>query len=127
MILKGNETNTLPTIDYNELDGYVKISGRSVSLEIVAYFEEFLHYFEKYVEKTPSDLTINIDFEYFNTQTVRLMIRFLKFVKKVEEKGFKAKVNWFVEEDDEDMLDAGVDFKSVVDLNFNFIYKKPKE
>jgi hypothetical protein len=126
MILNSNEANTLPIIEYDELKGEVKISGRSVSVEVNDYFEKFLEYFENYIFKNPTDLNITFEFEYFNTQTVRMIIKFLKNAKKVEESNYKVSVRWIVEEDDEDMIDAGIDFEGVVGIDFNFIYKKSK-
>jgi len=40
-------------------------------------------------------------------------------LKKLEDFGKEIIINWLVEEDDEDMVDTGLDFQDVVDINFN--------
>jgi len=35
--------------------------------------------------------------------------------------GTEVKVNWYYEEDDEDMLEAGEDYQAIIDLPFKMI------
>jgi len=126
MILPGDDNKTLPKIVYEEIEGNITISGRSISNHANEYFGEFLVYFNDCMSKNPTDLLINIDLEYFNTQTARMMMNFLKDVKKIHEKGFKVKVLWFVDNGDEDLMEAGHDFQSIIKLDFEFI-EKPEE
>jgi len=123
MILPGNETNTLPKINYDEMAGTVKIEGRSISSDAEIYFNEFLPYFEDCIKRNPMDLILNLDLEYFNTKTSKILMSFFNIAKTVENKGFTVKVNWYYEEGDEDMQDAGDDYESLTKLDFNIIQK----
>jgi len=123
MILSGNETNTLPKINYDEMAGTVKIEGRSISSDAEIYFNEFLPYFEDCIKRNPMDLILNLDLEYFNTKTSKILMSFFNIAKTVENKGFTVKVNWYYEEGDEDMQDAGDDYESLTKLDFNIIQK----
>jgi len=123
MILPGNETNTLPKINYDEMAGTVKIEGRSISSDAEIYFNEFLPYFEDCIKRNPMDLILNLDLEYFNTKTSKILMSFFNIAKTVENKGFTIKVNWYFEEGDEDMEDAGDDYESLTKLDFNIIQK----
>ena len=42
----------------------------------------------------------------------------LKILSTITEKGFKVNVDWFYEEDDEDMLEAGEDYQAIIRLPF---------
>jgi hypothetical protein len=123
MILPGNEINTLPKIIYDEMAGIVKIEGRSISSDAQIYFNDFLPYFEDCLKRKPMDLILNLDLEYFNTTTSKLLMDFFNIAKSVEKEGFTVKVNWYFEEDDEDMEDAGGDYESLTKLDFNIIQK----
>jgi len=123
MILPGNETNTLPKINYDEMAGTVKIEGRSISSDAEIYFNEFLPYFEDCIKRKPMDLILNLDLEYFNTKTSKILMSFFNIAKTVENEGFTIKVNWYFEEGDEDMEDAGGDYESLTKLDFNIIQK----
>jgi hypothetical protein len=45
----------------------------------------------------------------------------LKRLSKLEANGKELTVNWFYEEGDDDMMEAGEDFCDLLDLDFNFI------
>ena len=121
MILNGNEVNTLPKIVYEEMDGTISISGRSISTDANKYFLNFLKYLDDCLQKKPMNLKIDVDLEYFNTITARELINFFNIVKKVKKEDFEITINWYADYDDEDMLDAGEDFQAVTKLKFNII------
>ncbi len=126
MILIGNQSKTLPKIIFEETEGTLKLSGRSISPEIESYFGEFLSYLNEYLTKNPMDLKIDVDFEYFNTKTSKLLLMMFDTIKKVEEFGFRVIVDWYYEWDDDDMAEAGGDYESLTGMKFNFIEKPEK-
>jgi len=123
MILPGNQANTLPKIIYEEIEGTVSIKGRAISTEVEDYFSDFLPYFKDCLEKKPMNLRISIDLEYFNTTASKLLMEFLYIAKETEKRGFHVSVNWYYEEEDEDMLYTGEDYENLSKLKFNFISK----
>lgn len=126
MILEGNSVNTLPKIVYEEMNGTISISGRSISTDANKYFLIFLNYLDDCLQKKPMNLKIDIDLEYFNTITARELINFFNIVKKVKKEDFEITINWYADYDDEDMFDAGEDFQSLTKLKFNVIEKPEK-
>ena len=42
-------------------------------------------------------------------------------MSKIDESGKELVVNWFFEEGDDDMMEAGEDYCDLLDLEFNFI------
>ena len=43
------------------------------------------------------------------------------YYEELTEKGTDVKVRWFYPQDDEDLQEAGEDFESMVELNFEFV------
>jgi len=124
MILSKNESNTLPEIIYDELEGKISIKGRSISTEVHAHFREFLNYFKEFVEKDPTNLKVQIDLEYFNTTTSKALMNFLNLIKDhIIKKGKDAKINWYIESDDEDMFETVFDFQASSGVEINVIEK----
>jgi hypothetical protein len=123
MILPGNEANTLPKIEYDELNGTVSMTGRSISPEVNHYFAKFLPYFTECIAKDPRDLKIDINLEYFNTSTAKQLIELFKIAKKIKDDDFNVIINWYVDGDDEDMFEAGFDYQTLTGLEFNIIEK----
>jgi len=127
MILPGNEINTLPVIQYDEVKGTIHIKGRSIGLQTQEYFEEFFTYFKDCVEKFPINLDITFELDYFNTVTSKMICHFLYMVKTyIIDKGFKANITWIYEEDDEDQKESGENFQILTGLKFNMMSKPSK-
>lgn len=66
-------------------------------------------------------LTANFAFEYFNTSSSKCLFDILKRLAQFEQSGMSICVNWFYEEDDEDMRETGEDYEDVLGLSFNYI------
>jgi hypothetical protein len=45
----------------------------------------------------------------------------MDLLKRIESSSVDACVNWFYEEEDEDMLEAGEDYDAIIDLPFKLI------
>ena len=58
----------------------------------------------KYLEK-PSEITcVNISFEYLNSLSTIVLVSLLKKIAEVFLQSKKLVINWYYEEDDEDMF-----------------------
>jgi len=127
MILSGNKAKTLPVIIYDEMKGTISITGRSISVAVEEYFSNFLPYLKDNLEKNPMDITVELDIEYFNTKTARLLLRFFYTIKEyVVDKNFKADITWIIEEWDDDIKEAAEDYAIMSKMEFKYIYK-PEE
>ena len=76
--------------------------------ETVEFYEPILAWFDGYDPATP--LTFNIKLTYFNTSSYKEMVKVLKKVKNLEDKGCQVSVVWHYPEDDEDLLEEAEDF-----------------
>jgi hypothetical protein len=72
--------------------------------------------------KTPADVTcLDITLEYFNSASAKLLIQLFLKISFVQLKNKKFIINWYYEEGDEDILERGEYFSSVLNIPFNFI------
>ena len=67
---------------------------------------------------TNSKITINIALEILNSVSTKYLFH---LVKGLYESAMGTEVNWYYEEDDEDMLEAGEDYQAIIDLPFKMI------
>ena len=63
--------------------------------------------------------TISINPDLFNTSSSKCILDVFKKLETLS--GTEVKVNWYYEEDDEDMLEAGEDYQAIIDLPFKMI------
>ena len=63
----------------------------------------------------------NFKFEYFNTSSSKCLFDIFRKLNIVKESGFDLSINWYYEEDDEDMLEAGEDYADLLGIEFNYV------
>jgi len=101
--------------------GRIKLKGRSIPEDVGIFYDDILVWFQDYAEN-PSPLTeVDVEMEYLNSGTSKYILRFLKLLKEVEDKGNKLRINWIYEEGDDDILERGEYYSSILELDINFI------
>lgn len=112
-------TRQTPVIEFDS-NGYLKIKGRSIHENPISFFEPLIEWVKKYVQD-PKEITVfDIDLEYFNSSSSRQILFILQVLDRID-KSNKVLINWYYEDGDEDMLERGQYFSSLLELNFNFI------
>lgn len=102
-------------------DGMLKIVGRSIQENVAEFFATVDEWITEYIE-VPADVTyVDMNLEYFNSASAKVFIHLLELIKHVSLKNKKFIFNWYYEEGDEDILERGEYFSSVLDVPFNFI------
>lgn len=113
-------TKSSPEIILNP-SGTLTFKGRSIHENAQEFFDSVISWVEEYIND-PADTTfVDIQLEYFNSATAKYIIIMLQKLKQVRLKDKKYYVNWFYEEGDEDILERGEYFASVLDMDFNFV------
>ena len=96
----------------------LELSGRSIPENSIAFYQPVMDWVEGVCDAESELLEINIRLEYFNTSSSKCLMDLLK---RVEASKCAARVNWYYEDDDEDMLEAGEDYDAIIDLPFRLI------
>ncbi len=119
------ELRILPTKNTPEIilnpGGSIKIRGRSIHENVTDFFEPVEAWITGYIIN-PADVTrVDINLEYFNSASAKVFIHILQKITYVSLKNKKFVFYWYYEEGDEDILERGEYFASVLDVDFNFI------
>jgi len=118
--LRISSTKNSPEIIMNP-DGIIKIKGRSIHENVAEFFEPVEDWVSEYI-RTPGDITsVDINLEYFNSASAKVFIHLLQKLTYVTLKHKKFIFNWYYEEGDEDILERGEYFSSILDVPINFI------
>lgn len=102
-------------------DGMIKIKGRSIPEDASLIYEKVVIWIEKYIESGNNSLRIDFYFEYLNSGTSKYLLEILKKLKAFSLKGAKLVINWFYESGDDDILERGEYYSSILDLKINII------
>lgn len=102
-------------------EGLIRIRGRSIHENVTEFFGPVEEWVSEYI-KLPADITIiEMNLEYFNSASAKIFIHLFQKVTYVTLKDKKFVINWYYEDGDEDILERGEYFSSVLDVPFNFI------
>jgi len=118
--LRISPTKNTPEIILNP-QGIIRIKGRSIHENVTDFFEPVEDWISEYIT-VPAEITsVDMNLEYFNSASAKVFIHILQKVTYVTLKHKKFVFNWYYEEGDEDILERGEYFASVLDVRFNFI------
>ena len=101
--------------------GRIRIGGRSIPEDASKFYDNILNWVLDYCH-TPSDTTVvDIELEYFNSGSAKFVMQILRELSELLADGRELKVNWYYEEGDDDILERGEYYSSILDLEINFI------
>lgn len=95
--------------------------GRSSPESSIKFYTPIMKRLEKAFIGGNDTLTANFKFEYFNTSSSKCIYDLLKQLARHKRKGVNVTINWYYEEDDFDMKEAGEDYEDILDIEFNYI------
>lgn len=121
--LKISPTKNTPEIIFN-IGGSFRIRGRSIHENVTDFFAPVEDWVSKYIEQPAEVTCVDINLEYFNSASAKVFIHLFQKITYVTLKNKKFIFNWYFEEGDEDILERGEYFSSVLDVPFNFIKLK---
>jgi len=101
--------------------GIIHISGRSIHENATDFFAPVEQWITEYIVN-PAEITcVDMSLDYFNSASAKVFIHILQKVTYVALRHKKFIFNWYYEDGDEDILERGEYFASVLDVPINFI------
>lgn len=96
------------------------MSGRSVPENTAEFYQQVYHWLDRYAENPAPDTGVNVYFEYFNTSSSKCLLDIFRKLESIHASGkSRVSVLWNFEKDDEDMMETGEDYGSMIELPFN--------
>jgi uncharacterized protein YegL len=113
-------TGDTPLVNFNTQTNTFVIAEKSLPANAVEFYEPVIFWITEYL-KNPNDNTyFDFKLDYFNTSSSKQIARLLKSMQDAQKKD-KVTIRWFYEEDDTDMLESGMLYAKLIDLEFEFI------
>jgi len=112
-------TPKTPSIKFDSKAGKLQIKGRSIPENSVEFYKPLLESLGRYANAPTDPTLVDIQLEYFNTASSKCILDVLRTLEIIHSKGVKVTINWFYEEDDEDMREVGEDYQAIVNMTFN--------
>jgi len=114
-------TPKTPSVKFNNDKGVLEIKGRSIPENSIEFYKPLVDWLEEYSKGPNKRTEVNVQLEYFNTSSSKCILDVFKKLEGISLGGYDIIVNWYYEEDDEDMLEAGEDYESIIKIPFKMI------
>ena len=111
------KTNQTPEVEFDVENGKMFMKGKIVPENPFEFFDNFNQTFDDCVKTNPVGYEINVQLDYFNTVSSKLLSKF--FQKAISNS--KPVLNWYYEKDDIELKEAGEDYAQIINYPINLI------
>jgi hypothetical protein len=112
-------TNRTPFVSLDPT-GKFTIRGRSIHENPSKFFDPIVEWIKLYLTIRQDKVIFDIELEYFNSGSTRYILEILRLLRESSEENTLI-VNWYFEDGDDDLLERGQYYESILNLRFNFI------
>lgn len=112
-----------PAIIFDASTGILELSGRSIMEMPLSFFQPIIDWMDEYAKQPQATTILQFNLNYFNTASTKCLLELLRRAKQLNQSGNKVTIKWYYEVEDEDMLESGEDFSSLLAFPFEFIEK----
>lgn len=121
------KTTRTPEIVLDPSQKIFEIQGRSIPENSVDFYKPVMQWMDAYRHKPNDKTRLVVRLEYFNTSSSKCLIDILRKLEKIYLDGKEVELEWYYEEQDEDMKESGEDFKEILKLPFYMIALESEE
>lgn len=114
-------TPKTPSVKFDPEKGVIEIKGRSIPENSIEFYKPLVDWLEFYAKDPLKKTLVNVQLEYFNTSSSKCILDVFKKLEAIHKANNDVVINWYYEEDDEDMLEAGEDYESIIRVPFKMI------
>ncbi len=114
-------TPKTPSVKFNNETGVMEIKGRSIPENSIEFYKPLVDWLEVYAKNPLKKTQVDVHLEYFNTSSSKCILDIFKKLEAIHKAKHEVVINWYYEEDDEDMLEAGEDYESIIRVPFKMI------
>ncbi|MGZ4099988.1 MAG: DUF1987 domain-containing protein [Bacteroidia bacterium] len=115
-------TEDTPVIKFDTDNNHFTITGRSLPEDVTEFYKPVFEWLREFSENATVSTVFKFKLEYFNTASSKIILDILMKLEDIHsQKNDVVSVEWFYSESDDDMLEAGEEYKELVEVPFNLI------
>ncbi len=116
-----HQTTISPEVYFNPASGLFTIEGKSMPEDVAAFYIPLIEWFEKYAEAPAGETNLELKISYLNTASSKYLLDMLFKLQHVHDEHGGVSVNWYFQEEDESMEEAGEAYASILHIPFELI------
>lgn len=125
-------TNNTPLVDCNATTNTITIGGESRPENVRAFYAKVFTWLDDYEKSlfylsslSTNEKTVSLNFklDYFNSSSLKIFMEIISRLESIARnvKHTKLLINWYYDQDDDDMLDSGKEFEKMTGSKMVFV------
>lgn len=114
-------TDDTPEIILDKDNGQFQISGKSLPEDVIEFYRPAFAWLERYVANPNDETKLKVKIFYFNSASQRAINEVFSILSRISLKDKKVDIEWHYHEEDDEMLEAGVEYAELSNLPFRYI------
>jgi len=114
-------TKKTPDVLLDANTGELNISGMSCSENALGFYAPVFDWINSYVSSPKDETTINFKLKYYNTSSAKCLLDLMDRVMAVKESGKQVIINSYYDPNDDEMLESGENYSTILDHPFNLL------
>jgi len=114
-------TPETPEVLFDPASNRFELSGKSLPEDVKEFYNPLLKWLKSYADSPNPSTTLKIKMDYFNTASSKMILELFEVLNEMHEAGKSVLIEWYYQEDDEDMQDAGADYADMLEVPFKMI------
>lgn len=119
------EVHILPTNKTPEIilkpAGVIKISGRAIDESRSVFSDQIMGWIDSYLLNPAKSTELSIDLEYLNSYNSIVLASVIRKLALLRQQSKNLVIKWFIDEDDDDLLERGKYISSTFNIPIEFI------
>lgn len=116
-----NSTTATPKVTLDKASGIFRFEGMSRPENVLTFYEPIFSWFDEYLKNPNEETVIEFALNYHNSSSIKIMCKLFNKIQPFYKKGVNICIKWFYKEADDDIREAGEDYKALVDIPFEII------
>ena len=113
------ESAKLPEVVLDSNGGTISFKGICIPEDAASFFGEIFGWIDVYLKNPLPETNINFEIEYMNTSSMKSVVFLLSKFEIIADTSVT--VNWYYDEEDDDILELGEDLQYMSKLQFQYI------
>ncbi len=114
-------TTTTPQVTFDGDNGELLIEGVSRPEDVLSFYKPVFEWITEYVKNPSAETNLIFKLKYHNSASAKIVCWIMNMFDPMYKNGGKVQIKWYYNEADEDILEAGEDYQTLVDIPFEII------
>ncbi|MBL0341792.1 MAG: DUF1987 domain-containing protein [Bacteroidetes bacterium] len=100
--------------------GFLEMKGKSIPENSVEFYRPVYEWLDQYIAQPKPSTKLLVQLEYFNTSSSKCILDIFRKLELLHKSGAsQVAIVWLYDEDDEDMMETGEDYQTIVKVPFS--------